>query len=346
MAPRVADVAVFGGWGVQAVDLTASDGRCLAGSTHPGQCSSAAASRTAAKRHVRAGGALLFPTVPDVPFDPYRAGLYTPDELYAGLDDDPATPDARVHAWSRGRPARLPARWPAALHDDAIVGRARRLGREPARRRRDGRARARARHAPATPRRRCSAQPGPAGFTVATGGGPGAMEAANLGAYLAPDPDDALDAALRDLAAVPSFRPDVTAWARAAFDVRGPSPRGAASRCRAHLVLRARAAERLRHLDRQVLLQRAARGRVARPRRRRPWSSCPARPAPCRRSSRPRARILRGRTPRPDDPGGVATGPRPCPRGRCCAPRRGTSHGRARCTCGHGRRRRRAAGDR
>jgi predicted Rossmann-fold nucleotide-binding protein len=54
-----------------------------------------------------------------------------------------------------------------------------------------------------------------AGCTVATGGGPGAMEAANLGAALS-DPA-ALTAALPVLAGVPSFHPSVTDWARAGF---------------------------------------------------------------------------------------------------------------------------------
>ena len=61
---------------------------------------------------LRAGGALLFPSVPDVPFDPWRARLYTPAELYDGLEHGyDHTPDAAIYAWSRRaaerpRPAR------------------------------------------------------------------------------------------------------------------------------------------------------------------------------------------------------------------------------------------------
>ena len=70
-----------------------------------------------------------------------------------------------------------------------------------------------------------------AGHVVATGGGPGAMEAANLGGYLSglADPPAALDAALPLLARVPSYRPSVEAWVRAAFDVRALLPGGADS---------------------------------------------------------------------------------------------------------------------
>jgi predicted Rossmann-fold nucleotide-binding protein len=65
-----------------------------------------------------------------------------------------------------------------------------------------------------------------AGLVVGTGGGPGAMEAANLGAHLAGAPDEALDAAVDLLATVPSFRPSVGAWAEAAFEVRRRWPDG------------------------------------------------------------------------------------------------------------------------
>ncbi|UMG93004.1 Rossmann fold nucleotide-binding protein [Nocardioides sp. TF02-7] len=60
--------------------------------------------------------------------------------------------------------------------------------------------------------------------TVATGGGPGAMEAANLGARLAGADPATLDEALAALAAVPDFRPSVDDWAAAAFRVCGALP--------------------------------------------------------------------------------------------------------------------------
>ncbi len=70
-----------------------------------------------------------------------------------------------------------------------------------------------------------------AGHVVATGGGPGAMEAANLGGYAAglADPDAALDEALDLLAVAPSFRPSVDAWVQAAFAVTERFPGGADS---------------------------------------------------------------------------------------------------------------------
>ncbi len=55
---------------------------------------------------------------------------------------------------------------------------------------------------------------------VATGGGPGAMEAANLGAYLSRHPDSVVEEALAAVAAAPTFQPSVEVWARTALEVR------------------------------------------------------------------------------------------------------------------------------
>ncbi|MEU2262784.1 LOG family protein [Streptomyces sp. NPDC019645] len=179
---------------------------------------------------VRADGALVFPPIPDLPFDPYRGLLYTPDELFDGLADGgyEATPDALAYDWFQLTKADrdIYASMLRALHDDAVSdaldellngvpvvgvmgGHAMSRGTdEYAGAARLGRALARS------------------GLTVATGGGPGAMEAANLGAYAAPHPDEMLDEALELLGKAPSFTPSVTDWAATAFEVRSRWPRG------------------------------------------------------------------------------------------------------------------------
>src|SRR3546814_11994042 len=55
------------------------------------------------------------------------------------------------------------------------------------------------------------------------------MEAANLGAWLSGRSTEELDHALLMLASEPSFRPDIGAWAKAAFDVIETFPDGAES---------------------------------------------------------------------------------------------------------------------
>jgi hypothetical protein len=55
--------------------------------------------------HLRDGGGLVFPTIPELPFDPYRAQLNTPNAIYADLSTHAydRTLDARIYAWSRCR---------------------------------------------------------------------------------------------------------------------------------------------------------------------------------------------------------------------------------------------------
>ncbi len=170
--------------------------------------------------HLQAHGAVVFPSVPDVPVEVYRAHLYTGHELYAGMEGPggyAATVDSRAYDWARDM--RLAddayATLLKAIHDDSIsdalaewvVGR-RVVGVM------GGHAQERGSRGYAAAARlgRALAE---RGLLVATGGGPGAMEAANLGA--ATPSADALETALEQLEAVPSFRPGVEEWARAAF---------------------------------------------------------------------------------------------------------------------------------
>ncbi|MFJ3638215.1 LOG family protein [Streptomyces sp. NPDC090108] len=185
-----------------------------------------------AAAHVGSAGALVFPPVPGLPFDPYRGFVYTPAELFASLDEGyEATPDARSYAWfQRTRSdGDVLASTLRAIHDDAVsdaldelLAGARVVGVM------GGHAMERG-----TPAYAGAARLGReltrAGLTVATGGGPGAMEAANLGAYAAPFADSMLEEALQILAKTPSFRPSVADWARAAFEVRERWPDGGAS---------------------------------------------------------------------------------------------------------------------
>ena len=74
--------------------------------------------------HLRAHGAIVFPADHRAPVDPYRARLYTPQELYAGLAEDgyDATVDARAYRWFEDATVRHDAYVTAlrAIHDDAM----------------------------------------------------------------------------------------------------------------------------------------------------------------------------------------------------------------------------------
>ena len=169
------------------------------------------------RRPVRHRPVPVAPPVPHAPVDPERTTLYRPEELY----DAPAyvdSLDARAYSWSREEHTRERARV-QALHDfgidealDAwIVGRhmVGVMGGHAARRgdttyleaARLGHALGQA-------------------HVVATGGGPGAMEAANLGAWLASYSPDVVHTAIEELAVVPGFAPSIQDWMVTAMAVR------------------------------------------------------------------------------------------------------------------------------
>lgn len=177
-----------------------------------------------AAQHVRDTGGLTFPPVPGVPFDPYRADLYTADELFAGLEEKgyAGTPDAVMYEWYR-RPESHNDVFHTLLrsiHDDAMSDALTELlDGKPVVGVMGGHALVRGGEGYAAAARlgRTLARDG---LVVATGGGPGAMEAANLGAHLAPHRDSALDDAIAELAAVPTFADGIGDWALAGFAVR------------------------------------------------------------------------------------------------------------------------------
>ncbi|KUN82043.1 Rossmann fold nucleotide-binding protein [Streptomyces bungoensis] len=227
----VAEHGTLARFRVQAVDLTGRTPALLELDT-TGSVFLGCTMEPEAAARVRSSGALVFPPVPGLPFDPYRGFVYTPDELYESLDRDyGATPDARAYSWFQRTKADgdVFASMLRAIHDDTVsdaldelLAGARVVGVM------GGHALARGSAAYAGAAR-LGRELARAGFTVATGGGPGAMEAANLGAYAAPFDDAMLDQALELLAKTPSFRPSVTDWARAAFEVRERWPGGGES---------------------------------------------------------------------------------------------------------------------
>lgn len=216
------------GWFIQSVDLTGRD-HILAEVDPSGAVFLGCALTEQASDDLRGRGALIFPQLPDLPFDPYRGTLYDADELFgAGRYTDGA--DAAIYAWAK-QPRTLSRTLAVTLHDHAISD-----ALDEATQDLDpgqvvgvmgGHALARGDKG-FIDAARLGLQLTQGSKTVLTGGGPGAMEAANLGAWMSAHPD-ALDEAIEILAEVPSFRPSLDDWAAAAMNVRLRWPDGAHS---------------------------------------------------------------------------------------------------------------------
>ncbi|MCY1031969.1 hypothetical protein OV207_10920 [Corallococcus sp. BB11-1] len=182
-----------------------------------------------------AHGALVFPPLSGLPYQPYRGSLYSPEELYAGFDPSRPetyadTPDARVYAhWAahgRGNAPTLLETLSQRLHDHAVTdamedlllaeGGKRKVvaimgGHSMKRGQPDYRS-------VAMLARELSRQ----GFFMVSGGGPGAMEATHVGAWFARRTEAELDAGLALLAQAPSYTD--REWLSRAFDVRRAFP--------------------------------------------------------------------------------------------------------------------------
>lgn len=152
-----------------------------------------------AEAYLSGTSATLFPAFENLPYNPYRGSLYTPAELREGGLD--STIYYHQERWRKNPPAPILEALAQRIHDHAVddalgsylaahdkvvaIMGGHSLHRD------EATYRTVAVVARALTR---------SGHLVVTGGGPGAMEAGNLGAWLAPHPDDALDTALATLA--------------------------------------------------------------------------------------------------------------------------------------------------
>jgi predicted Rossmann-fold nucleotide-binding protein len=174
-------------------------------------------------------GADVLPELGDLPFDAYRADLYSYEELMA-CDASRRTLDERIGAWFASSPSpSIRDSLVRAVHDATIEAAVARLvagrrvvgimgGHAVPRDSRKYREVAHVGRAMAS-----------AGYLVATGGGPGVMEAANLGAWMSAFADEELDDALRMLVPAAPPRSDSVSFLQDALAVRARWPGGGES---------------------------------------------------------------------------------------------------------------------
>ncbi len=151
-----------------------------------------------AESHVASSGATIFPPFENLPYNPYRGSLYTPDELRDG-DLDSAIYYHQVR-WRKKPPAPILEALAQRIHDhavdDALTSYLAKHDKVVAIMGGHSLHRDHNTYRTVAIVARALAR---SGHLVVTGGGPGAMEAGNLGAWLAPHPDDALTTAIEML---------------------------------------------------------------------------------------------------------------------------------------------------
>ncbi|WP_436492619.1 LOG family protein [Actinokineospora sp. HUAS TT18] len=165
-----------------------------------------------AGRRAEAAGALVFPAVPNLPYDTYRATLYTVDELFAGFDPDRPesyadTPDALIYRHAKDTKLDTLHALTERLHDHSISEALADVltGHPVAVMGGHALTRDSAGYRDAV---RLGITLGQNGFTVLTGGGPGAMEAVPLGVRLGDH--STMDSVIDTLSAAPKFASGAT----------------------------------------------------------------------------------------------------------------------------------------
>ena len=212
---------------VQSVDLTSLEDAFLAADV-TGSIFLGCDVTVAMREHIERCGGLVFPRLDHVPFDAYRNRLYSPRDLLGGFaegdetTDYVATLDGAVYdhyrATGAGQPADILEALARRLHDHAISDALHEFI--------EGRnvvaimgghamSRTSSSYRQVVGLGRGLAQQG---NLVTTGGGPGAMEAAHVGAWFADRPDRDLEQALAVLAEAPTYDP-IEPWLKTAARV-------------------------------------------------------------------------------------------------------------------------------